>query len=259
MSCVAKVALYISTEILTGATVFQVLLSGPYQAFTVALGLLGGLLLVEMIALLLGASIMSDGVPDIAEGFDGTFDLPAGAEPDLAALVAASDAMQSDVPAMGESDGGGVLALLGLGRVPFAIWLAALLTGFGVSGIAVQSVATSVWETPLPPAIAAVPAGAIGIAFARGFGRVLSRLLPSVETTATSAQFMGGLRGVVSQGTARLGIPAEVRLRDRHGNTHHIRCEPFRAEDTVGEGTEVLLVRQRTSNGWSLKIVPLSF
>lgn len=236
---------------------FQVLLSSPFQAFTVALGLLAGLLAIELIALLLGASIMSDGAPDVADAVDATFDLPSGAEPDIPTLIAASEGVQ--VETLPPEAGGGALALLGLGRVPVAIWFAAVLTGFGVSGIALQSVATALAGAPLPAVIAVVPAAIVGIGFARGFGRVLSRLLPRVETTATSAQFMGGLRGVVTQGTARQGVPAEVRVRDRHGNTHHIRCEPIRSEDVVPEGTEVLLLRQRTLSGWSLKIVPLSF
>lgn len=235
---------------------FQVLLSGPFQAFTVALGLLAGLLAIELIALLLGASLMSDGASDVVDAADATFDLPAGAEPDIPTLIAASEAVP--VETAPPEAAGGALALLGLGRVPFAIWLAAVLTGFGVSGIALQSVATTLAGAPLPAAFAAVPAVIVGIGFARGFGRVLSRLVPKVETTATSAQFMGGLRGVVTQGTARQGVPAEVRVRDRHGNTHHVRCEPVRSADVVPEGTEVLLLRQRTATGWSLKILPLS-
>lgn len=235
---------------------FQVLLSGPYQAFAIALGLLGGLLVVELIALLLGASIMADGTSDIVDSADATFDLPTGAEPDVAALVTASETAQADTPAGGH--GGGVLAFLGLGRIPFAIWLAAFLTAFGVSGIALQSGASSFLGAPLPAAIAIVPATIFAIAFVRGFGRIFSRLVPKVETTATSAQFMGGLRGIVTQGTARQGVPAEVRVRDRHGNTHHVRCEPARAQDVVPEGTEVLLLRQHSPSGWSLKIVPLS-
>ncbi len=235
---------------------FQVLLSGPFQAFTVALGLLVGLLAIELIALLLGASILSDGGPDGVDAVDATFDLPSGVEPDIPTLIAASEAVP--VHTAPPATNGGALAIFGLGRVPFAIWLAAVLTGFGVSGIAIQSLAITIVGAPLPAAAAVIPAASIGLAIARGFGRVLSKLLPKVETTATSAQFMGGLRGVVTQGTASQGVPAEVRVRDRHGNTHHLRCEPIRSEDVVPEGTEVLLLRQRTSSGWSLKVLPLS-
>jgi hypothetical protein len=105
--------------------------------------------------------------------------------------------------------------------------------------------------------LASLPAVAGAVAFTRLFGSALAGLLPQIETTATSAQFMGGLRGIVTQGTARQGAPAEVRLRDRHGNTHHMRCEPFRDTDVIEQGTEVLLLRKRTPGGWTLQIVPL--
>lgn len=236
---------------------FALLLTPPYLPFALALGLLTGLLAVEVVALALGGSLMAgEGVdapgPDVA-ALEAQFDLPAGAEPDVQALAAAADTLQSEVP----GTGGGALALLGLGRVPFAIWLAAVLTGFGVTGLAVQSVAASTLGAPLGAALAVIPALAGAIGFARLFGRALASLVPQVETTATSAQFMGGLRGIVSQGTARQGAPAEVRLRDRHGNTHYMRCEPFRDSDVIAQGTEVLTLRERTPTGWALRIVAL--
>lgn len=237
---------------------FAQLLTPPYLPFALALGLLAGLLAVEVVALALGGSLMAgDGGaevsgPDVA-ALEAQFDLPAGAEPDVDALAAAADTLQAEGP----GTGGGALALLGLGRVPFAIWLAAMLNGFGVTGLAVQSVASATLGAPLGAALAILPAIAGAVGFTRLFGRALAGLVPQVETTATSAQFMGGLRGVVSQGTARQGSAAEVRLRDRHGNTHYMRCEPFRDSDVIEQGTEVLLLRERTPAGWTLRIVAL--
>jgi hypothetical protein len=66
------------------------------------------------------------------------------------------------------------------------------------------------------------------------------------------------LRGTVTQGTARRGSPAEVRLRDRHGNTHYQRCEPWHEADVIPEGTEVVTLRmRRPDGGWSLRILPI--
>jgi hypothetical protein len=111
---------------------------------------------------------------------------------------------------------------------------------------------------PLSPCVA-VPIALFGaLKFARGFSASFARLIPRYETTATKAQFMGGLRGVVSQGIARQGAAAEVRVRDRHGNLHHLRCEPFRATDIIPEGTEVLTLRTRLGpDHWGLRVVPV--
>jgi hypothetical protein len=228
------------------------LLSGAFLPFSLALGLLFGLLALELVALVLGGSLFAAGHGADAMPDTGAFDLPAGAEPDVAALLAASDA--PDAP---QADGGSALSVLGLGRVPFAIWLAGLLLGFGLAGLGVQTVAQAVGG-PLPGWLAALPAAAAGLAVARMVAAVMGGLVKPLETTATGPQFLGGLRGVVTQGTARRGAPAEVRLRDRHGNIHYQRCEPFRDSDVIAEGTEVLTLRQRRQGGgWGLRILPI--
>jgi hypothetical protein len=240
-------------------TMFQALLSTPYVPFALALGLLLALLGLELIALLLGGSLLGSGdadAPDVA-GPEAQFDFAPDAEPDVGALLEASVAMEA--PDQDLPDGSaGWAGLIGLGHTPFMIWLAALLMGFGLSGLILQSVVQNILGAPLGTTLAVLIAAVIGLGFARTFARFFGNLLPQIETTATSAQFMGGLRGVVTQGTARNGQPAEVRLRDRHGNTHYLRCEPFRDTDIIPEGTEVLTLRERLANGgWGLRILPL--
>lgn len=237
-------------------------LTPPFLPFSLALGVLVALLALEVIALLAGGSVLGLGEaeldldPEIA-ALSEAFDLPTGAVPDLDGLVSAADRLDalSEAPPAAP---GGIAAVVGLVETPFMIWLAALLLGFGLSGLAAQSVLATVLGQVLPGWMLAAPALAAGLGFARAFGRGFARLLPRIETTATSAQFLGGLRGIVSQGNARQGMPAEVRLRDRHGNTHYLRCEPFLAQDEIPEGAAVLTVRSRQpSGGWVLRILPI--
>lgn len=234
-------------------------LSAAYVPFSLALALLFGLLGIEIAASLLGGSLLgADGAeadlsPDVAE-LQASFDLAPDAEPDVAHLLEASAALQA-VPSV-EAPAAGVL---GLGAVPFGIWLAMLLLGFGLTGTAVQLAATAVLGAPLPVWLAAGIAAVAGLTATRLFGRAFAALLPRTETTATGPQFLGGLRGQVTQGIARPGVPAEVRVRDRHGNLHFLRCEPFAGIEAVPEGTEVLLLRERLSGGrWGLRILPVS-
>jgi len=51
------------------------------------------------------------------------------------------------------------------------------------------------------------------------------------------------LRGVVSQGTARAGNPAEVRVTDRHGNLQFLRAEPLDRSAEITQGQEVVVIR----------------
>lgn len=214
------------------------LLSTPFLPFTFALGLLFGLLLLEVLALLLGLSLF--GVEaDVDIPTDQGLDLEA--QPDVAALL-------SQQAALPEAETRGA---------PLMVSFAAALLGFGVTGVLVQSLASAI-ANPLPLWAAGGLALVLGLGFARAFGRVFARLVPRIQTTATSAQFLGGIQGVVTQGTARRGAAAEVRLRDRHGNLHHFRCEPLNDADVIPEGTPVITIRRRKGDGFILRILPLT-
>lgn len=234
------------------------LLSPPVVPFSLALGLLGGLLVLELVALAMGASLLAKD----ADKFDFDADLPALDAPDLPALPAPGELAGMDLggldaadldltppPALPEPTG--LASVLGLGRVPFLIWLAALLAGFGLSGYLLQSFLDRVFGAPLPAWIAVLPAAAAGLWLARAWGRTLARLVPGTESSVRSKAMLNGKRGVVSQGTARAGLPAEVRVTDAYGNLHYLRAEPLIATETIAQGAEVLLlhVRQGPARG----------
>ncbi len=236
----------------------SLLFSPAFVPFSLALGLLAALFLLELVALILGASLIgADQGPDLDPGIDAgaAFDVEPGELPDIGSLVAAADSAGIAPEAAGP---GGLMGLLGLGATPFMIWFAALLLGFGASGILVQSLAGALVSAPLAPGLAVLIALPLGLGFAKRFARGFARLLPKIETTATSVQFMGGLRGRVTQGVARQGSAAEVRLTDRHGNTHYLRCEPLLPGVEIAEGRDVLTVRLRTApDRWALRIIAI--
>jgi hypothetical protein len=240
------------------------LFSPNYLPFTFALGLMIGFLVLELVALLLGLSLHGsesdlDISPEIL-ALQASFDLPSDATPDVPALLDASDALHgAELNAATPDTPTGLLEILGLRGVPLMIWLAALLFSFGVSGYVVQGIASAITGASLAALIAAPLAAAVALVFTRSFARIFARLVPRMETTATSAQFMGGLRGTVTQGTARAGSAAEVRLRDRHGNLHFMRCEPFHDADIIPEGAEVITVREKLGpSQWGLRILAIA-
>lgn len=77
-----------------------------------------------------------------------------------------------------------------------------------------------------------------------------------METEALSERSLGRRRGVVTQGTAAKGRPAEVRVMDRYGNAHYLRAEPFAKGEEITQGTEVLVIRDRRQDAYVL--IPLS-
>ncbi|WP_298973171.1 OB-fold-containig protein [uncultured Roseobacter sp.] len=239
---------------------FDLYLTEPFVPFTIALSLLFGLLALEIILSFLGATLLGLGAdadidldldaPDVGDldididGFDaGDFDF---ADPDLDAGPG-SDA--------GGAAAAGPAAWLGIGKMPVLIWVAAVLLAFGLAGLILQNIAISVTGAALPALVIALPAGVFGMWFARQFGAFFARVLPKTESTALSNRHLGRRTGTVTQGVAKRGNPAEVRIIDRYGNMHYLRGEPLKDDEDIATGTRVLVLRHRHDHGY--RLVPL--
>lgn len=252
---------------------FDTFLAPDVLPFSIALALLFGLAGLELVALLLGGSLVAG---DSDPGLEGAeLDAPDldGPEIESPGLSGASFADLGELPldadGLAEIDGleapeggdapevgGGLSQWLGLGKMPMLIWLAAVLLGFGLSGTALQLALREVFSFMVPAWAAAVPAGGFALWFARSFGAGFARILPQVETEALSDRSLGRRRGIVTQGTAAKGRPAEVRVMDGFGNAHYLRAEPFAKGEEIHQGTEVLVIRDRRRGSYVL--IPLS-
>jgi hypothetical protein len=239
-------------------------LTDGFFPFTLALALLFGLLLLELVFAFLGGTLLGAG-GDGLEGPDIDLDAPdlGDLDIDLDGLdidpgdLELADLGDADVEAPdGAETAGGLAAWLGFGRMPALIWLASVLMAFGLSGLTLQIAAVNLFGAPAPWVLMAVPALAAAVWFARAFGALFARLLPKTETEALSERHLGRRMGVVTQGTAARGRPAEVRVTDRFGNMHYLRAEPLRDTAEIPQGTEVMVLRHRCEGGYLL--VPLT-
>ena len=233
--------------------------------FTGALMFVAGLLIIELIMSLMGASLMGDGAGDTdfdldagADGFDAADGLDAADGMD-AADIADLDGVEglegADIDAAGTASApGGVAAWLGFGEVPFVLWLAGSLTAFGLVGYGVQSAASGLMGGLLPWALAAPIAVIPALWLGRWFARTLGRLVPKTESSAIARRSLGDRRGIIAQGTARRGSPAQARVRDGYGNWHYVRVEPVDDGVEIPRGTVVLV---RGGRGPILGAIPL--
>ncbi|MFG6080339.1 OB-fold-containig protein [Paracoccus litorisediminis] len=227
-------------------------------------GMIGGfavvLAILEMCLLFLGFSsnLDLDDVGDLAEGPAG-FDIDV-APGDLDAL-SSSELSILDLP----SDDGGdllarqksrfrqLLANFGIGNGPLLIGLACISACVSSLGFILQSILEGLTGM-LPGWLALVVVLIPGLRMAGGMSKWVSRLIPQVETYVVSGDRFNGRRGLVSTGTAMIGRPAEVRWFDQHGTLHNTMAEPLRADQSIGEGTEVLLLRTRTGEARIISI-----
>lgn len=168
----------------------------------------------------------------LAQGLGiGGFEIDADAEPDL------------DSPgALGPVDG--LLSIIGVRRLPFAMWLALFLLIFAALGVSAQSLAIQLVGEPLDVVLAAALAGAAGLPTTGLLARPLAMILPKDETSVVSTDALVGRRATISVGRAAAGSPARAIVYDRFGQMHNVMVEPHDSSGLLLEGDTVLLVRR---------------
>lgn len=204
--------------------------------FSIALAVTAGLFLIEIISLLMGATVLGLGgeAPDI--DVDADFDLSADID---------IDGLDADVVGDLSPAPSGILTWIGARDVPFLIWLVSFLTLFGLFGLIIQSISMSILGVPLFTLLAVVIAFFPAIAVTRIIANWVALIMPKTETSAMRTRFLGGHRGTITQGTATRGSPAEAKIKDRHGNMHYLRVEPLDDDGVFLQGSDVTLIRKR--------------
>lgn len=183
----------------------------------------------SLIALFIFAALQIIGVGDLFEGAD---DIEIEIDADVADGLEASGFLD------------GVSSVLGLGRVPFLIWLSSLLFVFTVTGVFGQWIIGSLTGSPLPAAFAALLAGGAALPLNGLAVRPIEKVLPKDETTAVALQSLVRRDAVIQTGTARAASPARAKVKDAFGHPHFVMVEPHDSQAELTEGETVLLVRR---------------
>ncbi len=174
------------------------------------------------------------GAADLLSGGDADVEVEFGAEFD------------GDGSAMSSAGGflDGLMSVIGLGRVPFLIWLAALLFLFAGIGMTVQALAIHFWDGPLHAGLASAIAGVLAVPLNGALVRPLASLLPKDESSAVTIDSFIRRDAVIQTGSARLASPARAKVIDRYGRPHFVMVEPHDPTIALQEGETVMLVRR---------------
>lgn len=198
------------------------LLAEQNLPFTVALSVMFGIAVLEGVTALLGfalSSVLDALLPDLDINVDLEMELES----------------PSSISRM--------LSWLRVGRVPMLMLLILFLTGFSLTGLALQSLVSGTLGFLLPGWLMSIPAFLLALPVVRVLGGALNRFMPNDETDAVSEDSLVGRVATITLGTAASGSAAEAKVRDVHGTTHYVMVEP----DVVGEQfaaqSSVLLVR----------------
>lgn len=181
--------------------------------FWIALLIVAGLGIVELISVLLGASV--SGLLDDGFDFHGPGDGHAG-------LL------------------GGWMSWLNAGGVPILVLAVILLSAFSAAGFALQAIVSGFMEPlPLYAAVTVALAGAIPVT--RWTSRGLAKIIPRDETSVMEQADFIGLTGTVTLGPLDQGHPGSVRVRDRYHNIHILRARAVSGH-VIATGATALIV-----------------
>ncbi|MCB0346344.1 MAG: YqiJ family protein [Bdellovibrionales bacterium] len=213
----------------------EFLLAGQNLPFSVALGVMVAIGLLEGVAAMVGL-----GVSGVLDSMLPDLDLP-DADLDLDLDADADFDLHVD---------GGLTKLLGwlhVGRVPVLVLFIIFLTSFGLCGLALQWFAETSFGVMLPSLVACVPAFFAALPCVRVTGGLIAKIIPKDETSAVSEDSFVGRVAILTLGTARRSEPAQAKLKDQHGQTHYVMVEPDETEEEFEAGTHVLLVKRNGS------------
>jgi hypothetical protein len=137
-----------------------------------------------------------------------------------------------------------VLSWFRVGEVPVLMLFIVFLTGFGLSGLALQYILSLSIGTFLPASLASLLAFLCALPIVRFCGGVLGRFMPGDETYAVSEESFVGQVATIILGEASTGNPVQASLQDVHGLTHYIMVEPDVPDERFPQGEQVLIVRR---------------
>lgn len=183
-------------------------------AFWLALLVIAGLGIVELVSMLLGASVSS--------------------------LL--DDGFSHHTP--GESHSGLLgswMSWLNAGGVPVLVLAVILLAAFAVAGFVIQAISSAAIIGPMPDYAAITGALAAAIPVTRWASRALAKIIPRDETSVLHQSDFIGLVGTVTLGPLDQGNPGTVRVKDRYDNIHSLRAKAA-VGYTIATGEHILIV-----------------
>ncbi|QJR82253.1 YqiJ family protein [Alteromonas pelagimontana] len=203
---------------------FSFLLSDANFWFSVAIGVVVVLFVVECIGLLFGASLL--GVFDDIPGYELTSDT----DIDVGHPTAFAN-------------------WLSLDKLPLMIWVIIFLTLFGLTGYLLNYLYEQFFQSLIPALLSLPVASVSALILTGGIGKRIAPLLPKNETSAISDDEYFGAIAKITIGTARPGSPAEAKFVDKYAQAHYVLVEPFEAQEVFSQGEKIILVKKGL-RGW---------
>jgi len=219
--------------------VIELLTASGNAPFSIALAVMFGLLIFELISLVSGLGV-NEILDDVVAG---NVDFPEIPDSSLGEAGEIPSGIEGSGAPEGGSLLGRVLAWLYVGQVPLLVVLVVFLGVFGIFGLIGQTLLRQLTGFALPGLVAVPAVLFVAMPFVRWTTGGLARILPREETSAVRTQSFVGRTATVVGGNARSDLPSQAKLQDQFGTTHYVMVIPEEENTTLDNGSLVLLVR----------------
>lgn len=135
------------------------------------------------------------------------------------------------------------LSWLYVGRIPLLMLIVLFLTIFGLLGFVLQTSLFRIIGFYLPVTLAVIMTWLLSLPLLRWSAMLLYKILPKDETTAINQSELVGRIGTVVIGKATKDTPAQIKVKDTHGQMHYVMA--YADDDDLTQGETVLLVAQK--------------
>lgn len=154
-------------------------------------------------------------------------------------LLSAEASLDAEHDAEHADASGTLLAALGIGRAPLAVFVITALLAFGAAGVSTDFLLERWVASPISRGALALFAALVsGFVVARGTSKLVARFVPSLESYASAKDELVGTTGVAELSIARdFGI---ARVLDGTGTPMKIKCQAY--GEPIAKGSEILVV-----------------
>jgi hypothetical protein len=138
---------------------------------------------------------------------------------------------------------GDYFSLLGLGKVPFIIWLTFFFGSFSILGYTANIISNSVVGF-IPVWLSIIPVAIVSFMINRVLCKVFAKAFPRFETTAVSTDTFSGRVAKVTVGNATFTKFAMGIVLDEHRTSHNVRVQAMDDGIVLNQSDQVILVEQ---------------
>lgn len=142
---------------------------------------------------------------------------------------------------------------MNFGRVPLLVIAVCFLAIFGLFGLIGQYLVFSSFGFLTPLLVSLPLVFLISLPITKSFTNFVHKVMPKDESSALSLEDFIGKSAIITLGKATFNSPAEAKVTDKYGQSHYFMVEPEEENVVFEQGESVLLSKINSHGFYAIK------